>query len=419
METNVRKLSQKTVGAVIEHICQTLPTNDGSYCFPLLFDYMRGLAHLLQYKAHIENLSREGLQVVLSFCLALAQDASKSQVQSSDNASEEHRSNSNLTRLSFRLSQAPTSSVNARQSRSSGSHESQLLVFPQLQSSVASTLMCLQHLTSISGLPISNEAEEIVNVVFELLHYHSTVGTTLQPAFETFNSLIPLLLTSNTKLGLFATKRIIPHVRTLWQTRSHSLKEVLLSILLHAECIMHALVTEDEDLNTRTDILALVEILRQEYCERRAKEQLLIDDIDLSDYVLKHESDSRLTFKLASIEMGKIRAEEPWAVLHVSSSLVVALQHNIRSAWISSSPAGGYSQHTKRQRLEEPLDELFWYLTAGTASQIVYALQMFAVIFDMHEYDSRDLHRYLESLLARLSDDDITIVSWAMFAIAW
>ena len=44
VENQVRKIGSETVKAVVEHVCQSLPNADGSYCNPIVFRLCANLA---------------------------------------------------------------------------------------------------------------------------------------------------------------------------------------------------------------------------------------------------------------------------------------------------------------------------------------------------------------------------------------
>ena len=420
VESQVRKFGRETVKAILEHICQSLPTPDGNYCDPLVFDYVRALLHLLEYKAHIENLSSEELQTTIDFCLDLTSDIHQVldegnlQLSSSTNKSTNaHKSHS------IRLGPTSTQGISGNTVGSSSKDNSQQVAYPQLQSSAAGIVSCLQQLASVPNASVFDRADDILAALFELLQSHSNVNTIQYPAFETINSLISSALTSDIDLALRNIRRFISTVRSFWQMRSAGLKEVLLSILLYAEPLFPLLISKDEALDCSADLSVFVEILRQEYCERRPKDLLLVEDLNLADYSRQRSSSPPLCSMFASIRLGAIKAEEAWSLLHVSAASVMVLDAGPRLAKTDEDGDELAQRPTKRQRVTKQLDELRLLLRSPQRNNRIYGLQLLAFVFEVHIFDKKELLIWLELLRPNLSDEDGTIVAWAIFANSW
>ena len=419
MEAQLRRLGPETVKAVVEHICQSLPTADGGYCNPLVFDYVRALVHLLEYRAHVENLPKDELQEAFNFCVDLARDLNRaSEEEDLSGSLNTFRSSHGQRSHSGGLGRSATPSVAGTHGVSFRKDGSYRMMYPQLQSSAGGIVLCLQHLASVPCAPVLDKADSMLDVLFNLLQTHPNVSTLQQPAFETINGLIPRILTSNTDLALRTMRHFVALVRSFWQTRASGLKEVLLSIFLHGESILPLLISRDDSGNCSTDLSAVVEVLRLEYCERRPKEQLLIEDVDLSDYSRLSRSRPPLHFKFSCIRQGAIKAEEPWSLLRISAAIIVTLDQG----QINTKKSNGADEHdhrSKRQRLTKPLDELRRFIKDSGTDLKVYGLQVLAFVFDSHTFDETTLLDFLELIGPSLSDEDGTVASWAMFAIAW
>ena len=414
MESNVRKLSIETVSAIVQHICQTLPVAHDKYCFPLLFDYVKTLATVLQYKPHVEHLSHEEIQTTVSFGLDLASDVNHTVSQDGENSLGSPGSSNGQKALSFR--QSASSSKGGGSGKRTRVHDSTAMLYPQLQNSGNSIILCLQYISSVPTSNLLDQAERIFDVLFDLLQYYPNVNSLQQPAFETIDHLLPNVLMNRTSLGLNAIRKILALIPSFWQNRALGMKEVLLSLLLHSESVMQRIIPGDMDKDFSSEVSLVVEVLRQEYCERRMNDCLLPDDLDMSDYVNTFGR-SHLNFKLANVRPGLNRADEAWALIHTSASMILALNelHSIKS--IHEHEESG--PRTKRQRLATPLNELLNMTKSPHILSKVYALQVLAVIFETYEFDVTELREYLETFLSCMSEDDGTIASWAIFAVAW
>ena len=320
VETQVRKLGAETVKALMEHIRQSLHTSNSSYCDPLIFDYVRALLHLLEYKAHIENLSSEEMHATIDICLALTNDLCQvfdtETIQSSLNTTISMNSHDPH---SVRTGRSVVASMAGKVISSHSKESSQHMAYPQLQSSAAGIVSCLQNLASVPNVPLLDRADGILAAMFNLLESYPNVNTIQRPAFETIDSLVPRVFTSNIELALRATRKCVLLIRSFWQTRAPGMKEVLLSILLHGEPLLPLLISKDDTGNCSADLSAVVEVLRQEYTERRPKDSLLMEDIDLSDYAHLPSSRPPLRCTFASLRSGSIKAEVPWCLLSLSA----------------------------------------------------------------------------------------------------
>ena len=420
VETQIRKIGSETVKAIVEHVCQSLPTADGNYCEPLVFDYIRILLSILEYKAHVENLLSEEVHDIVTFCLDLVRDLDKvSDEQNGKGSLGIPLSFNSRGSNSMRQSRSATPSVNANHGISFSKDNSQRMTYPQLQSSAAGIVSCLQHLTCMQLTPVLEKADDIFTILFDLLQSHTSISTIQQPAFEAINSLIPRILTSNVQSACNAMRRFIPLVRHFWQVRAAGLKEVLLSVFLHGESLLPLLISTDDTGNCNADLSAVVEVLRQEYLERRQKEWLLIEDVDLSDYTCLSSSQPPLSCKFACVRRGAIKAEEPWSLLRISATIVVILDTDLSPIKEANERDESDHRRSKRQRLTKQLDEILLFIRSARVESKIYGLQILAFIFERQEFNEIELLEILELLGPSLSDENGTIVAWSIFATAW
>ena len=420
VETQVRKLGAETVKALMEHIRQSLQTSHNSYCDPLIFDYVRAFLHLLEYKAHVENLSSEEMHATIDFCLALTRDLCQifdgETIQSSFNSSMSVNSPESH---SVRIGRSVVAGVANKVMSSHSKDSSQHMAYPQLQSSAAGIVSCLQNLASVPNVPLLDRADAILAAMFNLLDSYPNVNTIQRPAFETIESLVPSVVTSNIELALRTMRQFVLLIRSFWQTRASGMKEVLLSILLHGEPLLPLLISKDETGNCRADLSAVVEVLRQDYCERRPKDLLLMDDIDLSEYSHLLSLPPPLCCKFASLRSGSIKAEEPWSLLSLSAAIVIMLDEGLSSARHNDEADKVEGRLVKRQRLTRQLDELYHFIKSSRVNLKIYGLQVLAFVLERHTFNSTELLELLELLGPSLSDEDGTATNWAMFATSW
>ena len=380
---------------------------------------MRTLLCLFEYRAHVENLPSEEIHEVMAFCIKLARDlnvfSDDCDAQSSVNTPLSFNGRSMNT---TRLSRSATPSAIGKSGTSFNLDNSQRMRYPQLQSSAAGIVSCLQHLVCVPLDTVMENAGSIFAVLFDLLQSHPGVSTVQQPAFEAINSLFPHVLTSNIELACDTLTRFIPLVRSFWQIRSAGLKEVLLSILIHGESLFQLLIPKDESNECKANLSVVLEVLRQEYLERRQNERLLIEDVDLSDYTLLPHSQPPLRCGVACVRRGAMKAEESWSILQISAAIVVTLDDSPLLREVNEQNDLNH-QDSKRQRLTKPLDDILVCIRDTRMETQIYGLQVLAFVFEKLEFDEQELSKILDSVSADLSDENGTIASWAMFTTAW
>lgn len=402
VEVGLSKLRYRTVKALLDHITQSLQTADGDYCDPLVLDYFRALATLLGYEAHLEHLSSDDWTELSEFCIVVANDLNKSS------------NGSNSPSRSF----GSHASRSATPSNATGKHASQRTAYPQLQRSNEDICLCLQRLFLVPSAPLLDKAEDVLSTLLELLQSHPHLSKIQQAIFETINSILSRIITCNIVLSLRTLTALIPLIRVCWELPkpSQSLKDSLLSILIHAEILLPHILLRDETEDCKLNIIALVDVLREQYCNRTSRTQLILDDIDLSGRSLDRQRRPPLSLSSISIRLGALKAEEPWSLLHASAALLVALEKGAKHKDdIDSSDDHGNPR--KRQKLSRPLDDIVSYTKSSETSEKLYALQVLAFCFDCHQYEASILETHLELLITGVSDDDGLVASWTMLVL--
>lgn len=404
--------------AIIEHVCQILPSSDGEYCFPLVHDYVRSLVDLLQYRAHVEHLTEEDSNGTVQFCLTLARDISKTISDSNERSFSDSQNSRDRRSISVRPSSSALSSGRTKQTQSYARDGSADILFPQLQNSAANVAACLQHLFAVPCTPRLDNAEAVISVLFELIRRQPHVSALQQPVFETINSLMPTILTNDTSLALSTLKRFLSIIRPFWSARASGLKEAILRVLLRSECIISSLMAKDDE-GCTADLSAFLDTMRLEYTERRPKELLLLEDIDLNVFAARSDLGIPHDIGLANIRPGAVRAEEPWALVRISCAILLALENSCSNATDSNAGYDDNVHLSKRRRVTTSLDEVFVFLKGTQNNVKTYALQVIAFIFSSQELEPMVLLDRIEEIVLCLSDEDNALVSWALFTLAW
>ncbi|KAL9126224.1 MAG: hypothetical protein Q9217_004696 [Psora testacea] len=413
VDVGLSKLRYKTVKALVEHISQSLPTADAGYCEPLILDYFKSLATLLGFKAHVEHLSSDDWHELFKFCIETARDLNR------PTQSVGYDTNGRSSQLNHKLRSRryATPSTVGEQHHSFSSYESQQLAYPQLQGSNEDILLCIRHLISGANAPVVEKAEVTLEVLLDLLGTYPHSSKIQQSSYEAVYSIVSRTISSDTSLSLQIMRSLLPLIRTSWQRASQNLRETLLSILFRGEILFAPLLASNDGIDVKLGLVAFSEILKDQYCARKPREQLLIEDLDLSDTVPSGALRAPLSLHCASVRFGALKVEEPWATIYIGASICALLQRsatgNTKSEEVEDLPAS-----PKRQKMISPLDELLYFMKSPQKATRMYSLQIAAFVFEKHDFDSNLLQNILESLLLALSDDDVHVVSWAIFALA-
>lgn len=416
IEVGLHRLRYRTVKALVEHIIQSMRNADGSYCEPLLNDYLKALNTLSSFKPHMEHFPSEDWHACVDFCLDLARDLIKPCEQDYPGISDSPDVRLGQDPDPSRQSRSVTPSVNDTIGSISSKLASQHTQCQKLGKGADDIVHCLQHLASIPNSPLHGKAQTIVTVVIDLLQSRPELGSIHKPAFEIIDSILSRMITRDISLALQIMRRLIPMLRTIWQ--ENQLKEVVSSVLFRGEILLPRLISEDRPADCKLELNSLLEIWRHQYCARLPRERLLLEDLDLSDTLLNQEKRMPLSIRSAKLRSGAIRAEEPWALIHLSSAIVLALQKDA-SRLDGPVDADSFENPPKRRRVTRPLDEIFQFIRGPRTPEKLYALQVLTFVFESLDFDEDSLQAHLNSLLPCVSDDDGSIASWTMLTMTW
>ena len=417
VEVGLRKLRYKTVKALVEHIIQTLPTADGGYCEPLTADYFRALAALLGYKAHPEHFLGEDWHEVVDFCVQAARDLLRPSETKESTLSNGGRSLNGSRSKRDGHTRSATPSTIGDYGRKSSNIISQNSADSQLKGSDDQIVLCLQHLVSVPNAPVSDRADVILATLVEMLQSYQKVSSTHQAAFECINSIMSRIVAINIDLPLQIMKRVTPLLRRFWEPKegAATFNDTLLAFLTYGEILLPRMISEDQTGDCNTSLQALVDVLRNDYCSRRHRGQLQLDDLVLLDPTRFASRQMPLGTKTIQVRLDGLKAESPWCLISRSAAITVALENATVAR--KDQLDGDEVQDIKRQRLEHPMDDIIHHVKGMLLSEKLYGLQMLVFIYDSLPFDEDALRCHLDALLPCLSESDGSIASWAMLAI--
>ena len=416
VEVGLRKLRYKTVKALVEHIIQTLPTADGGYCQPLIADYFRALATLLEYKAHPEHFLGDDWHEVVDFCVQAARDLTRASEPNESGLSNGSRFVNGSTSNRAGYGRSATPSATGDYGRKSSNSISQRATEFHLKGSDDQVVLCLQHLVSVPNAPISDRADVVLATLVDILQSYQKASSTLQAAFECINAIMSRVVAMNVDLPLQTLKRVIPLLRRFWEPKegAAAFNDTLLAFLSYGQILLPRMISEDQTGDCNTTLQALVEVLRNDYCSRRHRGQLQLDDLVLLDPSRSTSRQMPLSTRTIQVKLDGLRAESPWSLISRSTAIIVALEN---AEIAREDPFDEEEvQDPKRQRLERPIDDLLHHVKGLLLPEKLYGLQMLLFVYDSLSLNEATLQSHLDALLPCLSESDGSIVSWAMLA---
>ena len=405
-------MRNKTVKALVDHITQTLPNSDEEYCEPLVTDYLRVLRTVLGYQPHPEHFSREEWQSTVDFSVQAIRGLIRG--TGGNDASNGGMSSYAANEYPSR-SATPFASIGT--GRGSSGYASQRTSKSVLKSSTEDLVLCLKHLASVPNAPVLDRAESMLTGLLDFLHSFSAPGLAHQAAFAAINSIIARIAIDDMSLMQRSFRHAVSLIRRFWHTKSTNLKEEMLITLLQGEHYLLMTLKDDPEDCFLADIQGLQEVLREEYCKRSEREQLQVDDLSLATGISLEEANP-LNISAFGLRPRATKAEQPWAILHIYSSITVVVDAGRRS--VDQKANGDNSDFpTKRRKLERPLGDLLQSVRVSLGPEKLYDLKVLAFALDRYSVSADFLRNLLDSLLPCISEGSVTVASWAMLVITW
>ncbi|KAL8689365.1 MAG: hypothetical protein Q9218_004951 [Villophora microphyllina] len=414
VEVGIPKFRLKTVKALLDHITQTLPSSDGGYYEPLAAEYFKTFRTVLEYPSHPEHLTPDEWHDLADFCIQAIKDLFDRQIENGDSFlfGDETvlSSRGQLSRSATPSGRTVSAVRRPNGTKSHSSHDS------SLKTPAEDVVQCLKHLASTSNGPILQKAQAIVGTLVKFVPTTTNNDLVQQAAFETINIVLSRIYINDVSLTLQTIQSLIPVIRRCWSTKSNSLKDHMLVPLILGGPYLPRLIMSDPDVQVAA-LFNLLDTMREEYCRRHARDQLQIDDLDLSGTTGDMLEERPFRLRALGLRFRVLSAESPWALLLVTASIAVAISQGGGPKEYPIDPEG-MCQVPKRRKTEDPIDSLFQRLRLSAVAEKIYALQVLCFIFEYMQFGASVLQTYIESVLAHVSDKSSSLCSWAMLAIA-
>lgn len=404
VETCVKKIRVKTVKAIVGHVTQTLPRPDGSYCGPLVKDYIRTLKVILEFPPHAEHFSRVESCDLVDFCNRTLNDLNGASNRKSSEYTDGH---------SIRSSRSGTPGIEISYRQRASQTSSQGKGMWELRESAEELVLCLNHLISVPHAPILDKASVVMTTLLNLLESSFSTGNTQQAAFECINTTMACIRIDDISLALQTLSNVLPIMHRFWNAKASAMKDHMLKFMLYGEVYFPRIISSDAAGERKSNLEDLLEVFQQDYCKRPERELLQIEDLILSKTGFEGKRPS--STRVFGLRSGVFKAEKSWFLLSIYASLVIALDSDLK---ISVDSIDEIENRPKRRKLTKNLDDIFKFTKSTDTTQKLFALQVLTFVFDKLPLEVDDgLDWNWEVLLPCLSDDSGTVASWAMLAL--
>lgn len=416
-------LKQKTSKAVIEHITQALPTEEGLYHPILGLHYVKILAAVLKYQPHVEHLSDEDWLATVDFCLT-----SLDLYYSQDDEESMSRGGTLGTMTSSSRSAA---SVSANK--------------PKITKRNADELVeCLQSLVVTPNAPISKRHRELSTTIIQFLRTRGAiVDPSHQRAFSAINAVFSYASVADTvddtgsASSAHSTVRdLVPLITGWWSAKVNlrdemlnNAKDEMLIFLLRSHSLIQVATDirrpkSHEFLQIAQDLRST---LRDEYSRRSDRDHLQQDDLELST---DDKMGQMAAFSLHNMYLRSHTAvaERNWALVQVLGYLESCFNGSLqRGASKRSENEDGEdseddrdtSQPRKRRKADQEHYSALDLINSGTSPGMrLTAIQTLTFLVGSSNFSARQLDDVLSELVPCIHDAHTEIVSWSMLAIA-
>ena len=388
VEVGAPRIRFKTALSVLDHIVDTLPSADGSFCEPLKNNYLKSFRILLDHAPHAEHMRTKQWQTYIDFALAsLAADLEKSSLRSANASSRDgslaprsdHQNPLRLSQRSIRSTGTGTESV---------SHAEEIVA-------------ALKSLTAITNAPVMTRGPAIAETLKEFL----TVASRAQEeAFETLNNIVLASLTEDVAFTQCLIADLLPIIRQMWSSRSTQLRDQMLTILFSCRYLFLSPSDRWSAIDP-TISKPLLNLILSEYKTRNEREMLHIDDMKPR----LAGQNFPLQLKLFTPVRNSPRGVQCWTTLAIVACLILGLSR--KASPVNSADMLEHIPR-KKQKIQTPLEELVQTAVEGVGQEKLASIQVLLFVFDQPVPVDQDTAQSILKLLPDLAHEDGSIQSW-------
>jgi len=416
--TGSHTLKWKTAKAVIDHIIQTIPERNGSGCYldPLAHHYLQTLSIILENKAISERLKVDIWSDLIDFCL-------KGIIRYTGSSDEES------SELSQSFSGHRSGHVSDSGARSAGVGGRHVLGIEVSRQNAEDLLRCLVSLVSIPHAPLFEKFEVISNAIMRLLQcLGSNVSQLHQLALPIMNAVLSFTRMDRTSFTQSIARELVPIICRFWQGKAvakkdemlNSLRDEMLILFFNVHLHLESSVMDGASSDLSSDLASLLEILKLEYSRRNVKDQLQLDDLQMSD--LSPETADTGPFRLNICWLRPhIGRERNWANLLMIGILerLLRIGEQNKEATEDVDQINAHDEPPrKRQRVVQDSDRLLGPLKSNEYKVRLTGLQILPFVLQQTQLSVAQIQELVHVLSSCATDKNLIISSWAFLALA-
>lgn len=392
VELGIRKISSKTVNALIDHIIDTLPVAEEGYCLPLIEDYLKILKAILEHAAHVEHLRGRKWRTLADFLVQAishyAVEAENSSSAIDTSAPSQHSRNGRVT--SFRVSQ------------SSGSRTSQY----EAGRPAEELFFCLDRLTKSTNAPTMSKANLILDCMMRFFNSTPSSSVLHPVAFSCVNNITAKVITEDSRLAQRVILELLPTIRRLWPSKDLLLRDEMLITLVLSSDIIKALPETNSTEDVHSSLHNLLEVVSAEYSRRSERDILQLDEISFTPDPMRPV----MSVDNFCIRPEHTRATFKWATINVLAFITLTVDRfsEVKTTDTSS----------KRVKLTNSVDDVFRQSISASNSEKARALQIIPLLLNSSTDVPDKFMNVIANLTKQILDEDCKIAAWTMIALS-
>jgi ataxia telangiectasia mutated family protein len=401
VEVGIASVRLKTVKALLDHFIETISLPGGPVCEPLALEYSKAMRVILAYPPHVAHLPKVEWERTVKLCLE------HTPTTPSESRGEGASLGANSTFMSSRSSRS-------RLNNSTGSQP----VRGSTRQVAEEMVACLRLLTGAPNAPVMSMPSDILWAMIAFLQVNAATSLAHQDAFATIGNVLAWTKTEDITLTRKTTAQLVRLIRTYWGARTSGLKEIMI-VFIHLQLFVRDQCNTVSSEALKSDLQALLEALRSEYCKRQERDQLRLEDIRFGGEIAGQEYQGILKQGILSLQCVGFRGEQSWTVVRMMAFLVSVLRSTrISNVSDDEEETDGHRRTRKRRRTSDELEDLMSLASSGPVGTRITALQTLSFLLQQDAMSAARLSTILAKCLLFCSDENSTIVSWSMLAVA-
>ncbi|WPH01965.1 Hypothetical protein R9X50_00481900 [Acrodontium crateriforme] len=409
VESGAPNIKLKTVKAVIDHVIGTVILSSGGFCTPLVLGYAKSIRSLLAYQPHVEHLPKAEWESTAMFCVEMLRLAEVEAGGGHDAVARAETASMALSHISSRSY--------ARDSAGSQANRS---LAKQVAEEIVGTLSLL---TAAPNATVPTKASELLWALLGFLKGRIFAASSHQDAFSAINNILSWIRIEKILLTKQATSHIIRLIKVSWTARTvPAVKDEMLITMHYLLPFLSQAVKQYEDIPLRKELGGLVDVLQTEYSSpsRKILNHMHLEDLRLTIYQERIPETGDIATPIFQLRNTGIKAEHNWMLVYTLASFYHILLSDTNTALSSDYAKEHYELDgpRKRQRLVDGFQDLLSSTNSGSPNSRICALQTVQFLAQQMLFSVKQLASAVDILMLSCSEDNSSITSWSLLAIA-